>query len=44
MKLYLMRHGEALSPQQDPERGLTDNGKLKNQSCCQPFERNGRHV
>lgn len=29
MKLYLMRHGEALSPQQDPERGLTDNGKLK---------------
>ncbi len=29
MKLYLMRHGEALSPQVDPERGLTDNGKLK---------------
>lgn len=29
MKLYLMRHGEALSPQKDPERGLTDNGKLK---------------
>lgn len=28
MKLYLMRHGEALSPQVDPERGLTDNGKL----------------
>lgn len=24
-----MRHGEALSPQQDPERGLTDAGKLK---------------
>ena len=29
MKLYLMRHGEALSPQKDPERGLTDNGKEK---------------
>jgi len=29
MKLYLMRHGEALSPQIDPERGLTDDGKLK---------------
>ena len=27
MKLYLMRHGEALSPQRDPERGLTDKGK-----------------
>lgn len=24
-----MRHGEALSPQKDPERGLTDNGKSK---------------
>lgn len=24
-----MRHGEAMSPQQDPERGLTENGKLK---------------
>jgi phosphohistidine phosphatase len=29
MKLYLMRHGEALSSQEDPERGLSDNGKLK---------------
>ena len=28
MKLYLMRHGEALSPQIDPERGLSENGKL----------------
>ena len=28
MKLYLMRHGEALSPQMDPERGLSKNGKL----------------
>lgn len=29
MKLYLMRHGEALSSNKDPQRGLTDNGKLK---------------
>ena len=24
-----MRHGEALSPEKDPQRGLTDNGKNK---------------
>ena len=29
MKLYLMRHGEALSSDKDPQRGLTDSGKLK---------------
>ena len=29
MKLYLMRHGKALSPDKDPERGLTEKGKLK---------------
>jgi len=29
MKLYLMRHGEALSSNKDPQRRLTDNGKLK---------------
>ncbi len=29
MKLYLMRHGEALSSQQDPERGLSEAGKEK---------------
>lgn len=27
MKLYLMRHGEALSAQADPERGLSNFGK-----------------
>ena len=27
MKLYLMRHGEALSPDIDPEQGLSGNGK-----------------
>ena len=29
MKLYLMRHGEALPSSKDPQRGLTDEGKLK---------------
>lgn len=29
MKLYLMRHGDALSSEDDPERGLTNDGKLK---------------
>ena len=29
MKLYLMRHGEALSSDIDPEQGLSDNGKEK---------------
>ena len=27
MLVYLMRHGEALSEQEDPSRGLTDRGK-----------------
>jgi len=27
MKLYLMRHGQAASPQVDPQQGLTDEGK-----------------
>ncbi len=29
MKLYLMRHGDALSAEADPERGLSDKGKEK---------------
>ena len=29
-----MRHGEALSPQIDPERGLSDSGKLKIQAVA----------
>lgn len=27
MKLYLVRHGEACEPHQDPQRGLTEKGK-----------------
>ena len=41
MKLYLMRHGEALSPQIDPERGLTDNGKLKIESVAKYLQQQG---
>ena len=35
MKLYLMRHGEALSPDKDPEQGLSDNGKLRIEKLAQ---------
>ena len=41
MKLYLMRHGEALSPQLDPERGLTDNGKLKIKQIAKHLKESG---
>ena len=41
MKLYLMRHGEALSPQADPERGLTDNGKFKIESVAKYLQQQG---
>lgn len=41
MKLYLMRHGEALSPQEDPERGLTDNGKFKIESVAKHLQQQG---
>lgn len=40
MKLYLMRHGEALSPQLDPERGLTDNGKLNIETVAKYLKQN----
>jgi phosphohistidine phosphatase len=29
MKLYLMRHGKAAAAQDDPEEGLTDQGRLE---------------
>lgn len=29
MKLYLMRHGQAASPQADPEQGLTVEGRIE---------------
>ena len=34
MKLYLMRHGEACDPKQDPQRGLTENGKTNIQKLA----------
>ena len=41
MKLYLMRHGEALSPDKDPERGLTDNGKHRIVKLALQLDKNG---
>lgn len=41
MKLYLMRHGEALSPEKDPERGLTENGKLRIEKLARHLNKNG---
>lgn len=41
MKLYLMRHGEALSPQKDPERGLTENGKSKVELVAKHLQQQG---
>ena len=36
-----MRHGEALSPQKDPERGLSDNGKSKVELVAKYLEKQG---
>lgn len=41
MKLYLMRHGEALSAHIDPECGLTDNGKVKIESVAKHLHKQG---
>ncbi len=41
MKLYLMRHGEALSPNKDPERGLTDKAKFSIKKLAQQLHNNG---
>lgn len=35
MKLYLMRHGQAASPQADPQRGLTAAGKAEIEQLAQ---------
>ena len=36
-----MRHGEALSPQKNPERGLTDNGKSKVELVARNLQKQG---
>lgn len=41
MKIYLMRHGEALSPQKDPERGLTDKGKFNVELVAKHLQNQG---
>ena len=38
-----MRHGEALSPDKDPERGLTDGGKIKIEQLAQHLKEKGIH-
>lgn len=40
MKLYLMRHGEACNPEQDPERGLTSKGKQDIQKVASSLKDN----
>ena len=35
MKLYLMRHGQAASPQVDPQRGLTSVGRAEIEQLAQ---------
>ncbi|GMR16262.1 MAG: phosphohistidine phosphatase SixA [Gammaproteobacteria bacterium] len=41
MKLYLMRHGEALSPNKDPEQGLTESGKSNIEKVARQLHNNG---
>ena len=35
MKLYLMRHGQAASPQVDPQQGLSDEGRADIEQLAQ---------
>ncbi len=44
MKLYLMRHGEALSSQQDPQRGLSEKGKQDVQRVAAYLAEQNIHV
>ena len=41
MKLYLMRHGEAVSDHVDPERPLSDRGKAQTVSVAAYLRKNG---
>lgn len=44
MKLYLMRHGQAASPQQDPEQGLTADGREDIERLAIQLEQQGIRV
>ena len=41
MKLYLMRHGQAASPDIDPQRGLTAEGRVEIQQLAQRLAEKG---
>ena len=41
MKLYLMRHGQAASPEVDPERGLTSEGRKEIEQLAQRLVEKG---
>ncbi|MGD8484185.1 MAG: phosphohistidine phosphatase SixA [Thioalkalispiraceae bacterium] len=41
MKLYLMRHGQAASPEVDPEQGLTGQGKAEIEQLARRLAKQG---
>ena len=41
MKLYLMRHGQAASPQVDPQQGLTGEGRAEIENLARRFAGQG---
>lgn len=41
MKLYLMRHGKAASPQDDPQQGLTEEGRAEIERLAKHLAGNG---
>ena len=41
MKLYLMRHGQAASPQDDPQQGLSDVGRSEIEQLANRLARQG---
>lgn len=41
MEIYLMQHGLALSEEQDPERGLSAEGKKQIETAAQAIRRMG---
>ena len=43
MKLYLMRHGQAASPQIDPEQGLTTEGRAEVEQLAKRLATKGVH-
>ncbi len=43
MNLYLMRHGQAASPEVDPQKGLTADGRLAVEALAQQLVKRGVH-